>query len=466
LKVLGRKLYWLLAIACFIVVVSCSDNLQSEQSQVVENSSETGELNIWWDKGYSYEEDEALQTVVDNWQKQTGHKAKLSFYTTSELSTKAERAVKSGNPPDLMMNNTADRILYPRLAWQGKLEDVSDIIEPIEDSYVAPILESAIYRNSVTEGSSYYTVPLYQATTLIFYWQKLLAQVGFTPGDIPQDWEKFWQFWQQVQSDLKTKQQQNIYALGLPFSTENGTDDMYITFEHILEAYNVTSVDPQGELLIDDPEVRQGIINCLDWYSQFYKQGNVPPDAIHWSATDNNRNLLNRLVVMTPNTTFSIPAAIRQDTDTYYHQLGVSEFPNKPDGSPMRYLVAVRQAAIFTDSTHISLAKDFLKYFLQPQVMRQYLQASGNRNQPVQKSLWEDPFWLQTSDPYLAIATKIFTQDKTRLFAVVNNPAYSDVLQQNVWGKALNRIVIDGLSAEEAGDEAIAQVKNIFAAWK
>lgn len=432
---------------------------------MVETPTETSELNIWWEKGYSFEEDEAFVTVVNNWQQQSGKQAKLSFYTTSELSTKVQRAVKSGNPPDLMMNNTADRILYPRLAWEGKLEDVSDIIKPIEDTYSDQILSSATYHNSVTGKSSYYTVPLHQATTFIFYWQKLLAQVGLSANDIPQDWEEFWQFWQQVQLDLKTQKNQDIYGLGLPFSGVVGSDDIYITFEHILNAYDVSLLNSQGELLVDTPEVRQGIIHCLDWYSQFYQRGNVPPDAINWSGTDNNLNLLNRIVVMTPNTTLSIPAMVRQDEDTYYHKLGISELPNKPDGTPMQYLIAVRQAAIFEDSSHISLAKDFLQYFLQPQVMAQYLQTSGNRNQPVQKSLWSDPFWQKTTDPYLAIATKIFTQKQTCLFGVVNNPAYSDVLQENVWGKALNRIVVDGLSPEEAADEAIAKIKQIFAAW-
>ena len=464
-KALNRVLtswYLVLALA-MAIAVSCSDNLQSDRSLVIETPIETSELNIWWEKGYSFEEDRALQTVVTNWQNQSAQDAKLTFYTNSELSTKIERAVVSGNLPDIIMNNTADRILYPRLAWEGKLEDVADLIEPNADNYSSQILRSATYKNSLTEKSTFYTVPLYQATTLIFYWQKLLAEAGFQVSDIPQEWEEFWQFWHKVKVKLENK---DIYDLGLPFTGNNGTDDMYIIFEHILEAYNISLLDERGKLLVDVPEVRQGIIDCLAWYGNFYRQNRVPPDAIDWSGSDNNRHLLNRGVIMTPNTTLSIPAAVSQDADTYYHKLGIVEFPNKPDGNPMQYLIAVRQAAIFADSPHVSLAKDFLRYFMQPTVMKEYLQASGNRNQPVQQSLWRDPLWQETNDPYLAVATKVFTKGKTRLFDVAKNPAYSNVLQQNIWGKALNRIAVEGLSAEEAGNDAIAQIIEIFDDWQ
>lgn len=456
--------YIYLAIAFCLLVISCSSNLQFTKSSNIQTSSQTSEINIWWEKGFNLEEDEALQTVVDDWQKLTGNRVKLSFYTASELAEKARRAVRASNSPDLMMSHAADRTLYPGLAWQGKLADVSDIIEPVKDSYPDNILKAATYYNDTLDKSSYYGIPIHQSTIFIFYWQQLLASIGLNQRDIPQNWHDFWEFWQQAQIDLKSRQDRTIYGLGLTFA-DRGTEDLYLCFEHILEAFNVTLVNSQGKLLVDRPEVRQRIIRALDWYTQLYLQGFVPPETINWLNTDNNLNLLNRVVLMTPNVTLSIPAAIRQDADTYYNKLGISEFPDKPNGEPMRYLISVRQAAIFRDSPHISLAKDFLSYLIKPEVTAKYLQNSGNRNQPVQKQVWADPYWQQTSDPYLATATKILTGSKTRLFYVVDNPAYSQVLRENVWGKTLNRIIVDRLSPERAADEAIAKIEQIFKEW-
>ncbi|MDJ0743788.1 MAG: ABC transporter substrate-binding protein [Xenococcaceae cyanobacterium MO_167.B27] len=459
--------YFYLAIAFFWFTVSCSQEMQIDPSKMAEYSARetTQKLNIWWEKGLNLEEDTAFRAIVNDWQQKTGNQVKLSFYPTNELVEKVERAVRSGNLPDLIMSRKANPTLYPRLAWQNKLQDVSDVIEPVKDSYPEHILKAITYSNKVTGESSYYGIPVYQATTFIFYWQKLLSLVGMKNSDIPQDWDYFWLFWQKAQYELRTQHNQDIYGLGLPFSI-NGTDDMFLLFEQILEAYDVTLLNEEGKLLVDRPEVRQGIIQCLDWYSQFYLQGYVPPDAVNWLNTDNNRNLLNRVVLMTPNVSLSISAMVRQDTDTYYNRLGVVELPNKPNGKPMCYIITVKQAVIFADSPHIKLAKDFMGYFIQPQVTMKYLHTSGHRSQPVQNSVWSDPFWQQTKDPYLMTAAKILVKGETRLSYTSNNPAYSQVLEENLWGKILYRIVIDGISPEQAADEAIARIKEIFAEWK
>ena len=460
-------LYCAVAFFTFTITVSCSHNQQSNQSPIQKShiGINRAELNIWWEKGFNLEEDAAFEAIIDDWERATGHQVELSFYPTNELSEKIVRAVRSGNVPDLIMSQKANPTLYPRLARDNKLEDVSDVIEPVKDLYPEHILKAVTYSNDVTGESSYYSIPVHQATIFIFYWQKLLSLIGLSASDIPQDWDNFWQFWQQAQSKLINQQNKNIYGLGLPFSI-NGSDDMYLLFEHILEAYDVRLIDEKGTLLIDRAQVRQGIIKCLDWYSQFYLQGFVPPDAISWLNTDNNRNLLNRVVLMTPNVTLSIPGAVREDKETYYKRLGIVGFPKKPNGQPMRYIIKVRQAVIFANSPQVELAKDFMRYFIKPEVTIKYLQGSGNRNQPVQNSVWQDPFWQETTDPYLKMTTKILSTGKTRLFYTYNNPAYSQVLEENIWGKTLNRIVVDRLSPEQAGDEAIARIKEIFNQWE
>ncbi len=454
----------LILIGTFILVVGCAETRNLEQYSSAESSRENITLNIWWEKGFNLEEDEAFSAVVNNWSQKTNYKTKLSFYTTSELSEKAERAVQGSKLPDIMMSRKAEVTLYPRLAWQGKLADVSDLIEPVQDLYEENALEAVTYYNQVKNQHGFYGVPLYQTSFHIFYWQKLLASIDYTPKDIPQDWDNFWQFWQQAQDQLRAKKSDNIYGLGLPLS--NASMDTFFLFEQVLEAYDITLLDSEGQLLIDKPQVRQKIIKCLDWYNQFYQQGYIPPDAIDWLNTDNNRNLLNRFVLMTPNATLSIPASVRQDQDTYYNKLGIVNFPRKPSGEPMRYVVSIKQAIIFADSPHQQIAKEFLRYLIQPEIIAEYLQASGNRYLPVHKSVWKKSSWQQTTDPYIATATKALTQSPTRLIYEAKNPAYSQVLQENIWGQALTSMIIEGLTAEQAADRAITRIKQIFAEWK
>ena len=120
--------YVFMALILSLINFGCTNTSKSDQSSVIESSSESKVLKVWWDKGFTVEEDEALQQIVSNWEKQTGKKIKLSFFTNDELPKKTKRAMKAGNPPDILVGYNAKTELNPRLAWADKLVDVSDVI--------------------------------------------------------------------------------------------------------------------------------------------------------------------------------------------------------------------------------------------------------------------------------------------------------------------------------------------------
>ena len=458
----------------FSLSVACSNVFSSEQIRTTSQSQANGianqlttklddnTLNLWWDKGYNPEEDEALKKLVKKWEEKTGKKVQIKFYTLDKRSEKPQRFLQGGDVPDIFMSFKAESTLNPSLAWQGQLVDVTDIIEPVKETYDPDALETAYYYNNVAKKSSYYAVPIHRAALHVYYWKDLLEKTGRTEADIPQEWDDFWQFWLDVSQDLKTKYQQDIYPIGLPMSSEAG--DTYQAFEHILEAYNVTIVDSEGNLLIDDPKVRQGIINVLDWYSKFYLQGYTPKDAVDWNNAANNHQFLNRQILTTTNATLSIPAALRNDNDVYRNKLGIVELPNKPNGEPMNHIFLVEQAVIFNNSANPELAKDFLSYIMQSEVINTFLKESG-RHSPAHKSAYKDPHWTNPEDPHTSEVTKTLTESKIRSIYPSNSPAYSIVLKENIWGRSLEKILLNNVTPEQAADEAITRIKEIFAEW-
>jgi len=456
--------YIAMGIATMMLVIGCSRDTQLQNNEVIRRSpSQANVLQIWWDKGYYPQEDEALAKVVSNWEQKTNHQVKLSFYTNDELSQKTQRAIQAGDPPDILMNDGGDRTIGA-LAWQGKLADVSRVIEPVEDLIDRTMLSSVYLYNNVAKKQSYYAIPIHVSIPHIFYWRDLLQQIDKKERDIPQDWDGFWQFWQQAQQPIQTQQQQDIYGIGLPLSV--AATDTYEIFEQILEAYNVEIVDLEGNLQVDNSEVRQGIINCLDWYTKFYLQGFVPPDAVDWLNPDNNRSLLNYQVVMTPNNSLSIPAALGKDSQEYQDKLVTAGYPKKPSGEQMKYIALVRQAIILKEAPHQKLAQEFLSYLIQPEIIGNYLKAAGGRFFPVNEKSWTDPFWTDPADPHISTAARPFLNGQTRLSHTALNPAYSLILKEGIWGQALNSIVTDKVSAEQAADRAIAQIEKIFTEWK
>lgn len=452
-----------------LVLVACLNStykpvVKSTPTQTTANPTADNTLNIWWNKGYYPEEDAAFSQIISEWEKKSSIKVKLSFITDANIIQQTDKALSSNNLPDIFFAHLTDINWSPKWAWEGKLVDVSDVIDPIKNLYAPNALESVYLYNNNLKKRSYYAVPIEQQTIHISYWRDLLKEAGLSEREVPKDWDGFWNFWKQAQNKLRQQGQQNIYAFGLPMSP--GGSDTYFMFEQFLEAYKVRLLDENGQLLLDDPTTRQSIIKVLDWCTNLYKEGYVPPNALSWQNTDNNVNFLNKTALITANPSLSIPTSQKQDTDLYYNKIGTMEFPNQPDGKPTRYMASVKQVVIFASSQHQKVAKEFLSFLIQPENLGAYIKNSAGRWFPVMPKLIKDPFWNDPKDPHLSVAVKQFTERQIRPFYPALNPAYVKAQQENVWGQTLNRILKDGLSPEQAADEAIAKIKQIFSEWK
>jgi multiple sugar transport system substrate-binding protein len=455
-----RYLLALLALFVISLFVACHSAPQS----TTQASASDSQLRIWWSQGFLPIENEAIQQIVSDWQQKSGSKAELTLFANDVLMKEVKIALEAGKPPDLVFARTIDYILLPRLAWENKLADVADVLEPVKNTYIPSALAAVSYQNNVAKKRSYYAVPIAQQTAHIHYWQNSLEMAGFNRNNLPQDWEGFWQFWQKVQSTLRQKGQKEIYGVGLTLSPD--ATDTFFEFEYFLAAYNVKLIDENGQLLVKDPKVRQGIIAALKDFTSFYKDELNPPEAAEWKDTDNNIAFLNSEVVMVVNPSLSIPITQREDADVYLNQIVTANWPKKPDGTETIDLSAVKQVALFESSKYKKEAKDFLSYLIQPQILNSYLQSSGSSFFPVMPQLLNEPFWQGTNpkDPHIAAAAKQLQQ--TRPFYTVLNPAYGEVQSQNLWGKAIKSIVKEGLSPEQAGDRAIKEIEQIFANWK
>ena len=83
---------------------------------------------------------------------------------------------------------------------------------------------------------------------------------------------------------------------------------------------------------------------------------------------------------------------------------------------------------------------------------------------PPMRKLVEQPFWLDTSDPHrMRAAIQILTRPHLMDMDVRDNEWRSaPIFEENVWGNAVHRVVAEGVSPEQAVDEAIARIKQIL----
>ena len=446
-----------------LLLTNCAEQTTESTNNASKNVSKQDDtLTIWWTRSYYAQEDEAIEEVIAAWQRQTGKQIDFSFINNDDILKDTVNALKTGNPPDIMFAIRTDDSLGPRWAWDGKLADVSDVVEPLKDVYSPAALRAVYYYNNTIQKRSIYAVPLSQQTTHVHYWRDLLAEAGMSEADIPREWDAFWNFWKQAQDNLHRQGRKDIYAFGFPMSGE--ASNTYVAFECILDAYDVQLLDKDGNLRLGDRQMRQNIITALKWYTSFYKKGYAPPEVENWTNRSNNVEFLNQKVLITINPSLSIPVSQREEEDIYYNRIATIGFPDEPDGERLKSLVTIKQVVLFASSPNQETAKEFLAYLVQPEHLGPYLEGSLGRYFPVMPKLASASFWNDPADPHISKATQQF-QSQTHFNYQSLNPAYTTVQSENVWGRAIERVIVDGASPEEAVDAALARIKAIFAEW-
>src|SRR6185436_21168367 len=122
---------------------------------IVNAQAKTG--TIWWAQGFVPEEDVALKKMIADYEKISGNKIELSIVPFAPLRQKIISAITSGVVPDL---TTIGLLELPALqAWDDKLVDVSDILEPHTATMLPVAVACATCYNNVTKKRSMYGVP-------------------------------------------------------------------------------------------------------------------------------------------------------------------------------------------------------------------------------------------------------------------------------------------------------------------
>jgi len=432
-------------------------------------------LTVWWVKGFYKAEDEALFAAIKKFEaKHPKVKIELSQYPVQDMIPKTVSALDSGSPPDVAYADVYDFQVTAKWAFDGKLEDITSVIDPIRSRFAPNTIETTFLYNDQAKTRAYYAFPIKQQTMHIQYWKDMLADAGFKDSDIPTGWKDYWSFWcDKVQPAYRQKTGNRAFGIGQPLGVDSS--DSFYSFLTFMDAYNVKLVNDSGKLLVDDPAVRQGLINALSDYTSVYSKGCAPPSATSWKDPDNNVAFHNKTTVMTHNATISIAAKWLDDmnnatlTDAqratakknYTELIATAGFPNKPDGSKMVYRAAVKTGVIFKDAKNKAAAKQFVSFLLDEANLTPYVEGSLGRWFPVTKTAQQSPFWKadahrQSVYNQFMNGTVTFEFTKNYKFTVLNN--------ENVWAKAANRILNEKMPVDKATDEMIARIKAVAGA--
>jgi len=422
--------------------------------------------SVWFAQGFVQDEDVALRKAVADYEKQSGNKIELSIVPFAPQRQKIISAITSGVVPDVM-NANPDEILQI-YAWQDRWVDVADVVETQRAQYSETALLACQAYNSVTKKRGTYGVPLRAAVAPCHIWRPLVEKAGFKMEEIPKTWDAYFDFFKKVQDNLRKQGERKVYGLGFQV-TANGVDP-YTLFTAFLIAHggqNIVSRD--GKLHLDDPKVKQAAIKAAAYLGGAYRDGYVPPSAINWNDADDNNAYHARLMVMDLDGTLSTEVAVKEKhPDWYFNEMvthGIG-YPTDNAGKVVPSVVGVTQGLIPKGAKNVAVAKEFLKYLIQPKVLGEFIELGLGRWLPVMPALAKSPFWQDPKDPHLRGYVQQGLLGPTVPDYYVFNLAMAEVRTQHVWSMAMIDVAKDGVKPEVAVDKAFKRIDEIFAKYQ
>lgn len=428
-------------------------------------------ITVWFSKGFYRSEDESLWATIKKFEDKTGIKVELSQYAIQDMIPKTVAALDSGSPPDVGYADTYNNQAAGKWAFEGKLEDLTEVLKPMMPRFAPSTVEHTLLLNGQTGKKAYYGFPMKQQSLHVEIWSDMLEKAGFKVADIPKDWKGYWSFWcEKVQPAYRKASGSRAYGIGSPMGVES--TDSFQSFYAFLDAYDAKLVDDNGKLKVDDPKVRQGVVNALKDYTDVYVKGCTPPSSTTWKDPDNNVAFHNRTIVMTHNFTISIAAKWYEDSvnpsltqeqrdaakKAYEETIVTASFPTRPDGKPMTYRADVKHGIVFAQAKNKEGAKEFVKFMMEEDNLRPYIEGALGRWFPVTKASQESPFWQ--ADKHRRAVYQQF-KSGTEPFDYVKNYKFTILNNENVFAKAMNRVVSEKVPVEKAADEMLARIKQV-----
>ena len=139
---------------------------------------------------------------------------------------------------------------------------------------------------------------------------------------------------------------------------------------------------------------------------------------------------------------------------------------NDNNGNPLPAEIGIFGAVIPKGAQNVAVAKDFLKYAIQPNVLNEYLKGGlGRWAVPMPKIAQSDPYWLHSDDQHRTTYIHQSLNRKRIPLYTAYNPAAAEVDSRHIVQEAWFDITTDGMKPEAAVDKAFKRCGEIFAKY-
>ena len=222
----------------------------------------------------------------------TGVKVELSQYPVQDMIPKTVAALDAGTPPDVAYADVYDFQVTGKWAFDGKLEDITDVITPMKDKFLHEHDRDDVPLQRQDQEEGVLRVPAEAADDAhpVLEGHAGARRASRNPTSRPAGRTTGTSGATRCSRRIARRPASAPTRIGQPMGVDSS--DSFYSFLTFVDAYNVKLVDDNGKLLVDDPKVRQGLDQRADGLHDVRtRKGCTPPSSTTLEGSRQQRRL-------------------------------------------------------------------------------------------------------------------------------------------------------------------------------
>ncbi|MGE3798372.1 MAG: ABC transporter substrate-binding protein [Thermomicrobiales bacterium] len=389
-------------------------------------------LTYWGGLIFSDDANNLLVETINAWGEENGVDTEVVMINQNETVQKVSAAVESGTMPSALDMGLDLQLL---LTNTGQLIDLDDVFTTIGEAHGGwyPSLDGASMLAGARTG-----VPFGPSGNLLFSRADVLGEAGLTPPPTT---------WQEVREWSLQAQEPPVYGMGFALSNVGDGNTMM----SVMQSYGGRIADDAGTTVTIVSEETRAF---MEWVTGAYEEGLFPPGATTWDGGGDNTAYQSGQAIFIANTG-SVHLALKEDDPELDAATTFSSLPSGPVALISPVNINVR--AIPASTPNPDTAKALIEYLANPEFMEQYYNVAIYG--PALQGYESFPIFTEPVHGGLLDLVKNGTAPG---FPDVYNTAYADLSANFIIPKMIQRVVVDGMSIDDAMAEAQEQGQLIY----
>ena len=423
-------------------LVACAAPVQPAGSS--DAPAQTKTLSFWMWNTFAPPADEVMQTKLNEWAGANGVTLEISRDADNTMVDKLMPAIEAGTLPDAMFVGAGEAL---RLTDAQAIDPLTDLFPEIGEAHGGwqPRLDTYVTRDGVVTF-----LPYSIDTPMLQFRRDILEEAGLTVPEGQWTWDQTRDLALQA-SQYTEGQGSKLFGWG--FGVVKLTHDGWCT--DLFRNFGADLWDESGQKIILADKMEEAT-RALNFIKDAWDQGLFPPDAPAYDYAANNKAYLEKQAVMVINAA-SVYVNATQNDPELAEATGLAPKPKETRDTTdcgLRYTLVMSK-----ESGSKETAMDLIKALYDKEIYAPWLEAGFVAN--VLKEYDSLPMWTGTRAAF-NLAAQIGTYGGFP--APYDNAAMAELTggPDAPVGSMVVRVLIDGMSPEEAILEADEFSKRVF----